>query len=113
MAFNDLEYHAVNKEVKLYVDSVRPPEHIRPELDIVYSITDQTIDIGQLRPVWRGEPGETHILPSARIKYIRSLNRWKLYWMRQDMKWHLYSTELSLTDALEVVRIGPDGCFFG
>ncbi|HEC5301781.1 TPA: DUF3024 domain-containing protein [Enterobacter asburiae] len=113
MAFNDLEYHAVDMEVKQYVDSIRPPEHIRRELDIVYSITDQTIDIGQLRPVWQGEPGETHILPNARIKYIRSIDRWKLYWMRKDLKWHLYSTELSLADALEVVRADPDCCFFG
>jgi len=113
MAFNDLEFQAVNKEVKLFVDSIRPPSHIRPELDIVYSINEQTIDIGQLRPVWRGEPGETHILPNARIKYFRSLDRWKLYWMRKDLKWHLYSTELSLTDALELVRADPNYCFFG
>lgn len=113
MAFNDLEFHAVNKEVKQFIDSIRPPEHIRPELDIVYSINEQTIDIGQLRPVWRGNPGETHILPNARIKYIRSLDRWKLYWMRKDLKWHLYSTELSLSDALEVMRADPNCCFFG
>ncbi|EBP0013215.1 DUF3024 domain-containing protein [Salmonella enterica] len=113
MAFNDLEFHAVNEEVKRFVDSIRPPAHIRNELDIVYTITDQTIDIGQQRPVWQGKPGETHILPSARIKYIRSLDRWKIYWMRKDMKWHLYSIELSLADALEVFRVDPDCCFFG
>ncbi|ELB8616904.1 DUF3024 domain-containing protein, partial [Escherichia coli] len=44
---------------------------------------------------------------------IRSLDRWKIYWMRKDMKWHQYSTELSLTDALELVRADPDCCFFG
>ncbi|WP_202303731.1 DUF3024 domain-containing protein [Dryocola clanedunensis] len=113
MAFNDLEYHAVNKEVKAFVDSIRPPEHVRKELDMVYNIEDQTIEIGALRPVWRGEPGETHFLPSVRIKYIRSLKRWKLYWMRQDLKWHLYDTTETLTEALEVVRVDPDSCFFG
>lgn len=113
MAFNDLEFHAVNKEVKRFVQSIRPPAHLRNELDVVYSINGQTIDIGQLRPVWQGEPGETYTLPSARIKYIRSFDRWKIYWMRKDMEWHLYSMELSLSDALEVVRVDPDGCFFG
>ncbi|MGK3687110.1 DUF3024 domain-containing protein, partial [Escherichia coli] len=49
-------------------------------------------------------PGSTACSGSARIKYIRSLDRWKIYWMRKDMKWHQYSTELSLTDALELVR---------
>ncbi|EET4456608.1 DUF3024 domain-containing protein [Escherichia coli] len=113
MAFTDLEYQAVKKEVHQFIESIRPPEHIRNELDIVYSINDQTIDIGEQRPVWQGNPGETNILPSARIKYIRSLDRWKIYWMRKDMKWHQYSTELSLTDALELVRADPDCSFFG
>ena len=101
MAFTDLEYQAVKKEVHQFIESIRPPEHIRNELDIVYSINDQTIDIGEQRPVWQGNPGETNILPSA------------IYWMRKDMKWHQYSTELSLTDALELVRADPDCCFFG
>ena len=34
------------------------------------------------------------------------------YEMASDMKWHQYSTELSLTDALEVVRADPACCFF-
>lgn len=113
MAFNDIEFNAIKKEVKQFVESIRPPVHIRSKLDIVYSISDQTVEIGQLRPVWRGEPGETHILPNVRIRYVRSQERWKLYWMRKDLKWHLYSTELSLTDALELVRADPDYCFFG
>ncbi|WP_368301346.1 DUF3024 domain-containing protein [Kluyvera sichuanensis] len=113
MAFNDLEYHAVNKEVKLFVDSIRPPAHIRNELDIVYSINDQTIDIGEQRPVWQGAPGETHILPSVRIRYFKTSRQWKLYWMRKDMRWHLYDTAETLTEALEVVRVDPDCCFFG
>lgn len=113
MAFTDLEYQAVNKEVQQFVDSIRPPESVRHELDIVYSINDQTIDIGEQRPVWQGKPGETSALPSARIKYIRSLDRWKIYWMRKDMKWHLYSVELTLAEALEVIRVDPDCCFFG
>lgn len=113
MAFNNIEFNAIKMEVKQFVESIRPPVHISSELDIVYSISDQTVDIGQLRPVWRGEPGETHILPNVRIRYVRSQDRWKLYWMRKDLKWHLYSTELSLTDALELVRADPDYCFFG
>ncbi|MFK3708671.1 DUF3024 domain-containing protein [Klebsiella sp. NPDC088457] len=113
MAFNDLEYHAVNKEVRQFVDSIRPTAHVRKELDIVYSINDQTIEIGEQRPIWNGEPGETNILPSVRIKYFRTQRQWKLYWMRKDMRWHLYDTAETLTEALEVVRVDPDCCFFG
>lgn len=113
MAFTDLEYQAVKKEVQQFVDSIRPPENVRHELDIVYSITEQTIDIGEQRPIWQGKPGETSIHPSVRIRYFRAQHQWKLYWMRRDMKWYLYDTEETLTGALEVVRADPDGCFFG
>lgn len=111
VAFNDLEFHVVNKEVKQFVDSIRPPKHIRNEVDIVYTIIDQTIDIGEKRPLWNGKSGETYISPSARIKYIRSTNIWKLYWMRRDLKWHLYFTGGTLTELLEVVR-NDAHCFF-
>lgn len=113
MAFNDLEYHAVKKEVDQFIESIRPPEHVRSELDIVFNITDQDIDIGELRPVWHGSPGEKSIHPSVRIKYVRTGSTWKLYWMRSDMKWHLYDEVKTLTEALEVVRADPDCCFFG
>lgn len=53
MAFTDLEYQAVKKEVHQFIESIRPPEHIRNELDIVYSINDQTIDIGERAPCGR------------------------------------------------------------
>lgn len=111
MAFNDLEFHTVNKEVKQFVDSIRPPIHIRNEVDIVYTIIDQTIDIGEKRHLWNGKSGEVYISPSARIKYVRSTNLWKLYWMRRDLKWHLYFTGGTLTELLEVVR-NDAHCFF-
>lgn len=113
MAFTDIEYQAVSKEVTAFIESIRPPAHIRNELDIVFSISDQTIDIGEQRPVWQGSAGETNIIPSTRIKYVRGINRWKIYWMRKDMRWHLYDTAETLTEALEVVRVDPDCCFFG
>ncbi|PKH21452.1 hypothetical protein CIG19_16790 [Enterobacterales bacterium CwR94] len=113
MAFSDIEYQAVKQDVERFVESIRPPKNVRNELDIVYTISGYTIDIGEIRPKWQGMPGDKIFNPSARIKYVRSINRWKIYWMRRDMKWHLYSTEISLTEALEVVRVDPDCCFFG
>lgn len=112
MAFNDLEFHAVNREVKQFVDSIRPPEHLRNELDIVYHISDQTIEIGEQRQAWRSYPGDTHYFPSAKIKYNRALDKWQLYWMRRDLKWYKYSVEDNLSDALAVVRADPDYCFW-
>lgn len=47
-----------SKEVHLFIESIRPSEYIRNDLDIVYNINDRTIDIGEQRPVWQGEAGE-------------------------------------------------------
>lgn len=113
MAFNDLEFHAVNKEVASFVESIRPPEHVRNELDIVFTIDDQSIEIGEQRPVWRGEPGEFSVLTSAKITYVRTQKVWNLYWMRASEKWELYQTADTLSDALGMVRIDAHGCFFG
>jgi len=113
MAFSDFEYQAVKQEVERFVESIRPPENIRNTLDIVYNLNDQTIDISEQRPVWQGAPGETTEITFARIKYVRSVNRWKTYWLRKDRNWHLYSVELSLTEALEGVRFNPNGIFSG
>lgn len=113
MAFNDLEYHAVKKEVAAFVESIRPPMHVRNELDIIFTIDDQSIEIGEQRPVWRGDSGEVSILKSAKITYVRTRKSWNLYWMRANDKWELYQTAHTLRDALEMVRVDAYGCFFG
>ncbi|MBN1086529.1 DUF3024 domain-containing protein [Erwinia aphidicola] len=113
MAFNDLEYFAVKKEVRAFVDSIRPPVHVSNELDIVYSIDEQSIEIGERRPVWRGESGEFFVLTSAKITYVRTKKEWRVYWMRASDEWELYQAADTLTDALEMVRIDTHGCFFG
>lgn len=113
MAFNDLEYHAVKKEVGAFVESIRPPAHIRNELDILFTIEDQSVEIGEKRPVWRGGPGEFSVLTLAKITYVRTQKVWKLYWMRANEKWELYQTADTLNDALEMVRVDAHGCFFG
>ncbi|MDF1895062.1 DUF3024 domain-containing protein [Rahnella contaminans] len=113
MAFNDLEYHAVKKEVEAFVESIRPPAHVRNELDIVFTIDDQSIEIGEKRPVWRGEPGEFSVLTSAKITYVRTQKVWNLYWMRASEKWELYSEERTLAVALNQVRDDIHSCFFG
>lgn len=113
MAFNDLEYHSVKKEVSAFVESLRPPGHIRNELDIVFTIDDQSIEIGEQRPVWRGQPGEMSVLTSAKITYVRSQKKWRLYWMRASEKWELYETAGTLAEVLEMVRADAHGCFFG
>jgi len=112
MAFNDLEYYAVKKEIEAFIESIRPPEYIRDELDIVFTIDDQSIEIGEKRPALHGAQGEFSILMLAKIDYLRIQNKWELYWMRSREKWELYQIADTLAEALEMVRTDARCCFF-
>lgn len=71
MAFNDIEHQRTKNQIGAFVESVRPPVSIRDEFDISYSISGQSIEIEEVRPVWRGEPGETTVLAMVKITFIR------------------------------------------
>lgn len=113
MAFNDLEYHEVKKEAASFVESKRPPVHIRSKLDMIYSIDNQTVLIAGVRPAIMGKLGDILEEPYVKITYVRSKKTWNLYWMRGTLNWELYSAADTLTEALEMVRVDAHGCFFG
>jgi hypothetical protein len=49
-------------------------------------------------------------------RVVRTRNHWKIYWKRQDLKWHGYEPQLevrTLDDFLRVVDTDEYGCFFG
>jgi hypothetical protein len=115
MAFNDIERARNLASLKLFLDEKRPPEHLRSQLDIGYAVTGQTVDIFEIRPDWQDKSATRHT-PVARIRYVRTMNEWQLYWMRRDLKWHLYEpsqSHKSLMAALAVVNADEHCCFFG
>jgi hypothetical protein len=114
MPFTDSERAANLAALKWFVHRRRPPEDIRPKLDIGYAVVEQTVDLFEIRPDWQ-DPSTTRHTPVARIRYIRSKAQWRLYWRRGDLKWHAYEPGAygSLRDALAVVDEDAHGCFFG
>jgi len=111
------DYHMqeVERQVGRFVESRRPPEHIRPELDIGYRITGQSFEIFEIRPRW-DHPEVTHELPAAKATYVKSRKLWKLYWMRADLKWHRYDLpprSESLRAVLKEIFEDPYCCFWG
>ena len=115
VAFTDFERTANLTALKWFVQRRRPPEQIRPMLDIGYAVVGQTVDLFEIRPDWRDKSTTRHT-PVARIRYIRSKAQWRLYWMRSDLKWHAYEPSPeheSLQDALAVVDQDAHCCFFG
>ena len=115
MAFSEFE-RAVNlKALRWFIDERRPPEHIRPQLDIGYAVVGQTVDVFEIRPDWQDKSTTRHT-PVARMKYVRTKEQWVLYWMRRDLKWHSYepdSVHSTLQSALKTVNTDAYCCFFG
>ena len=113
--FSESELTKITELVESFVESRRPPQHIRSELDTCYRITGQSFEIFEIRPRWR-QPEEIQEISVAKATYVKSRKVWKLYWMRADLKWHRY-TPLPDTKSLQHVlkEIGEDPycCFWG
>src|SRR5690606_24169917 len=90
MAFTEFETKRLGKVVGAFVEQRRPPAHIRPKLDLAFRIKGQSVEIFEVRPRWRGAPGETVEQPVAKATYVKARGVWRVFWMRADLKWHGY-----------------------
>ncbi|MBN8678560.1 MAG: DUF3024 domain-containing protein [Chitinophagales bacterium] len=101
--------------LQAFIEAMRPPEHIRPQLDIGFSYEKQCIELFEIRPNWRDKTIIQH-LPFARIRYLGTQNVWKLYWHRANGKWVSYSPYPESPDLdLLLKEVDEDGygCFKG
>lgn len=94
----------------------RVPMHLKKDIDHDYEIDGQAVTILEVRPVWRGPPGQFTRRPFARFRYVKTSQLWQIHWMRQTGKWHAYepaSAASSLEEALTIIENDHYGCFFG
>ena len=52
----------------------------------------------------------------AKATYVRTRDVWKLLWLRQDLKWHVYEphpTAATIDEFFAVVEKDEFHCFFG
>ncbi|MCP4978455.1 MAG: DUF3024 domain-containing protein [Maribacter sp.] len=94
----------------------RTPAKNQNELRFTYEVKGHGILVWEERPGWRN-PEEWTKMGVAKFLYTRSKKQWKLYWMRRDLKWHLYDPDVSVSNTLEplvsVVAQDQWGAFFG
>jgi len=67
------------------------------------------------RPSWDGA-GEWTRRGIAGLRFSRSRREWQLYWLRQDLRWHLYDPDgmpADLDSLVAVVEADKHGAFFG
>ncbi|MGB5584490.1 MAG: DUF3024 domain-containing protein [Gammaproteobacteria bacterium] len=115
MALSEFETKKIEKEVGAFVESRRPPPYMREELDLGYRIKGQSVEIFEIRPLWR-HPGEKIEEAVAKATYAKTRKVWKVYWQRADLKWHRYDPvpEVdNLQDFLDLLDRDEYACFFG
>ena len=93
----------------------RSPARFERELKFVYEVDGHNVSIYEIRAQWDNPEKQTK-LGVARLKFVRTRKEWKLYWMRRDLKWHLYDPSEMPKDLDALVKIVDEdryGAFFG
>ena len=114
VAFTELELRRIAKTVGELCRRMSPPQHA-DELRVVYDIDGHTVSIWEERPPWRGS-GDWTRMGIAKFRYVRSRGTWTLYWMRDDLKWHVFGPVAPTRDLGTLVKVVDEnryGAFFG
>lgn len=115
MAVSSLQVIDIIEVMENFLEKARPPEHVRPQLDISYNIEGQSVIIYEIRPRM-DVPDQKKHTPIAKATYVKASNSWKVYWMRATMKWDSYTPQASVTTLKEftdLVDKDAHGCFWG
>ncbi len=115
MAFSELELKRIDRAVGGLCRRSTPAAH-SDELRFVYETDGHAVTIWEERPPWDGSPGDWSRMGVARFRYFRSRDEWQLYWMRRDLKWHVFDEVEPTPDLGQLVKVVGEnwyGCFFG
>jgi hypothetical protein len=114
MAFDQFTQHRVEKIIDDFIQARRPPPALRNQVDLGFKVEDQSIVIYERRSHWKNE-GQFIESLVAKATYVRKQDAWKIYWLRQDLKWHSYESlpEVNkIEDFLAELALDPNGCFW-
>jgi len=115
MTLSEFEVKRCEREIGKFFDIKRPPVHLRGQLDLGYRIDGQSVELFEIRPNWRN-PETKMELPFAKATYVKKQCLWKIFWQRQDLKWHSYAPAPRVQhfkEFLAIVSEDKHGCFFG
>ncbi len=115
MAIEGIQTLEIIEAMENFIDSIRPPENIRNQVDLSYKIEEQSVIIFEIRPKWN-KPAEKMESNIAKSTFVKLKNEWKVFWFRSDLKWHTYTPKPSvktLKDFLTLVKDDKHSCFWG
>lgn len=114
MALSEIELKRCEKVMARYLEHRRPPAHLRDQLDLSYRIKGQSVELFEIRPDWQDRRIKRES-PVAKATYVQNRKLWKIFWMRQDLKWHGYQPTPAVKDLeafLNVVDRDEHCCFW-
>jgi len=115
MALSEFETKRLEKIVGAFIEKRRPPPHLRPEIDLGFRVSAQSVEIFEIRPRY-DRPQEKMEHPVAKATYVRVHDMWRVFWQRADLKWHRYTPAphvASIEQFLALVDKDEYSCFFG
>ncbi len=116
MALAEIELARVHRAMDALMKQRRPPPHVRPKLDLGFRVIGQSVEIFEIRPVWRGPADEKRESAVAKATYARARGVWRVFWQRHDLKWHGYEPRpevQSIDEFAALVSEDAHACFFG
>jgi Protein of unknown function (DUF3024) len=116
VALAEIELARIRKAMDAFMQQRRPPVHVRAQVDLAFRVTGQSVEIFEIRPVWRGPPDEMQELPVAKATYVKGRGVWRVFWQRRDLKWHSYKPKpevKSVEEFASLVSEDAHTCFFG
>jgi hypothetical protein len=115
MPLTEKQFEEINGAGQLFLEKRRPPQEIRNKLDIAYRIEGQSVIIYEIRPRW-DNPNELIEGFVAKTTFVKNHNHWKVFWMRADLKWHIYTPQPALKSIkafFQLVVEDKHACFWG
>ncbi len=115
MAFTKEELEQYREIVNAYVEKRRPPMHLRNQVDISFSIKNQSIEIFEIRSRF-DDPLKIVEIPIAKTTWVKTQKVWRIFWQRADLRWHRYDPVpevKTLEEFIDVVEADEYACFYG
>ena len=116
MVLSEIDAARVNQALSAFMKKRRPPPHIRPKLDLGFRLTGHSVEIFEIRPVWRGPADQRREHPVAKATFVRTRGVWRIFWMQRDLKWHSYEPAPEVRSVAQFCAIVAEdayACFFG
>lgn len=115
MAFSEIELKRIERDIEAFMAKRRPLPHQRSQLDLSHRVVGQSVELFEIRPRWNA-PQDLIEQSIAKTTFVKTQRLWKVYWMRADLRWHIYQplpNVRSFEAFLREVHQDPYHCFFG